>query len=52
VHGEGASLTALIGVDDLIVVHAGAVTLVCRRDRAQDVKALVERLAREGSPFL
>jgi mannose-1-phosphate guanylyltransferase len=52
VHGDDGSLTALIGVDDLIVVHAGDITLVCRRDRAQDVKALVERIARERPQFL
>ena len=51
VHGDGGSLVALIGVDDLVVVHAGDVTLVCRRDRAQDVKALVERLSREQPKF-
>ncbi len=52
VHGDPGQLVALIGCDDLIVVHAGAVTLVCRRDRAQDVKTLVERLQREQSEFL
>jgi mannose-1-phosphate guanylyltransferase len=52
VHGEDGSLVALIGVDDLIVVRAGEVTLVCHRDRAQDVKALVERIARERPQFL
>jgi len=33
-------------------VHAGNVTLVCRRDRGQDVKDLVERLRAQGSEFL
>lgn len=51
VHGPEGSLTALIGVDNLIVVQAGGVTLVCRRDRAQDVKRLVERLASEAPEF-
>lgn len=51
VHGPEGSLTALIGVDNLIVVQAGGVTLVCRRDRAQDVKQLVERLAAEAPEF-
>ena len=37
-------LTALVGVEDLVVVQADGVTLVCRKDRAQDVKQLVERL--------
>jgi mannose-1-phosphate guanylyltransferase len=37
-------LIATIGVENLIVVRAGDVTLVCARDRAQDVRAVVERL--------
>lgn len=40
-HGR---LTALIGVKDLIVVQAPDVTLVCPRDRAQDIKQLVVSL--------
>lgn len=41
-------LTTLIGVRDLIVVHAGDATLICPKDRAQDVKKLVERLRADG----
>ena len=52
VHGERGALVALLGVEDLVVVHSGSVTLVCRKDRAQDVKLLVERLASEGREFL
>jgi mannose-1-phosphate guanylyltransferase len=37
-------LTALLGVHDLVVVHAGSVTMICPRDRAQDVKKLVQKL--------
>lgn len=37
-------LTALIGVSDLIVVQAGGATLICRKDRAQDVKKMVKQL--------
>ncbi len=37
-------LTALIGVRDLVVVQAPGATLVCARDRAQEVKKLVEQL--------
>ncbi|MDP6538991.1 MAG: sugar phosphate nucleotidyltransferase [Planctomycetota bacterium] len=44
VHGDGG-LTALIGVSDLVVVRAGKTTLVCPRERAQEVKAIVARLA-------
>ena len=42
-------LTALIGVDDLVVVQANGVTLVCPKDRAQDVKAMVQLLGADGS---
>jgi mannose-1-phosphate guanylyltransferase len=41
-------LTALIGVDDLVVVQAENVTLVCAKDRAQDVKAMVQKLNAAG----
>jgi len=37
-------LTALVGVDDLIIVDTGDALLVCARDRAQDVKRMVEDL--------
>jgi mannose-1-phosphate guanylyltransferase len=51
VYAEGEELVALLGVRDLIVVRAGAATLVCPRDRAQDVRAIVERLKREAPEF-
>ncbi|MDA1044383.1 MAG: sugar phosphate nucleotidyltransferase [Verrucomicrobia bacterium] len=41
-------LTALIGVDDLVVVQSEGVTLVCAKDRAQDVKAMVKVLQDQG----
>lgn len=41
-------LTALIGVRDLVVVQSEGVTLICPRDRAQDVKKLVEKLKASG----
>lgn len=37
-------VTGLIGVSDLIVVQADGATLVCPKDRAQDVRKLVEQL--------
>jgi mannose-1-phosphate guanylyltransferase len=39
---------AVIGMDDVIVVDAGDAILVCRRDRAQDVRKAVEELTRLG----
>ncbi len=40
---------AVIGMDDVIVVDAGDAVLVCRRDRAQDVRKAVDALKRRGS---
>jgi mannose-1-phosphate guanylyltransferase/mannose-6-phosphate isomerase len=40
-------VVAGIGVKDLVIVHTGDVTLVCPRDRAQEVRALVERIKKE-----
>ncbi|MBC2595078.1 mannose-1-phosphate guanylyltransferase [Ruficoccus amylovorans] len=37
-------LTAIVGADDLIVVHTDDATLVCPKSRAQEIKALVKRL--------
>ncbi|MDZ8120220.1 mannose-1-phosphate guanylyltransferase [Pontiella agarivorans] len=42
-------LTAVIGVKDLIVVQAEGVTLVCPKDRAQDIKKMVVSLRENGS---
>lgn len=52
VHAANGEVVALIGVEDLIVVHSGRATLVCPRERAQDVKRIVERLALEAPDFL
>ncbi|HMO49766.1 MAG TPA: mannose-1-phosphate guanylyltransferase [Kiritimatiellia bacterium] len=41
-------LTALIGVQDLIVVQSEGVTLVCPRERDQEIKQLVARLRQSG----
>jgi len=41
-------LLATIGLEDVIVVDAGDAVLVCQKDRAQDVKALVEALESKG----
>ncbi len=37
-------LVAGVGVEDLVIVRTADVTLVCRRDRAQEVRAIVEQL--------
>jgi mannose-1-phosphate guanylyltransferase len=41
-------LIAALGVQDLVIVRSGDVTLVCPKGRAQEVRALVERL--KGEP--
>jgi mannose-1-phosphate guanylyltransferase len=40
-------LVATIGLDDVVIVDTEDALLVCRRDRAQDVKQIVERLREE-----
>lgn len=47
VYGSG-KVAALIGVDGLIVVDTPDAILVCRQERAQDVKKVVETLQRTG----
>jgi len=41
-------LTAVVGLEDAIVVVTDDVALVMHRDHAQDVKAVVERLKASG----
>jgi mannose-1-phosphate guanylyltransferase len=41
-------LTALIGVSDLVVVQSKNATLICPKDRAQDVKKMVQLLDADG----
>jgi mannose-1-phosphate guanylyltransferase len=40
-------LVAVVGLDDVIVVRDGNAMLVCRRDKAEDVKLIVEKLKSE-----
>ena len=39
-------LTALVGVHDLVVIQSENATLICPRERAQEVKQMVQRIAR------
>jgi mannose-1-phosphate guanylyltransferase len=41
-------LVATIGLDDFVIIDTEDVLLVCRRDRAQDVRKLVEILKQDG----
>lgn len=40
--------TALIGLKDIVVVHAKGAILVCPKERAQDVKLIVDKLKESG----
>lgn len=40
-------LIGVVGCSDLVVVHTPEATLVCPKDRAQEIKALLERLKQD-----
>ncbi len=42
VNNSDEHLIALVGVEDLIVIHTDDATLVCPKDRSQDIKKLVQ----------
>lgn len=42
---EDGHLTALIGVDNLIVVQTKDATLICHKDKAQDIKKLLKQVS-------
>jgi mannose-1-phosphate guanylyltransferase len=48
VHSTSGKLVALVGAEELIVVETPDVVLVCRKDKAEDVKQIVEELRRNG----
>lgn len=41
---DNAHVTAVVGLKDVVVVHTPSATLVCAKDRVQDVKKLVKSL--------
>jgi len=41
-------LVALLGVDNLIIVETDDALLICRKDRAQEIKSMVEEIERRG----
>ena len=47
IHSENG-LVALVGLDDVIVVQDGNTTLVCKREKAEDVKKIVDQLKAEN----
>ena len=42
---DDGHLTAVVGASDLVVVHTAQATLVVHKDKAQEIKALLKRLA-------
>ncbi|MSR38243.1 MAG: mannose-1-phosphate guanyltransferase [Planctomycetes bacterium] len=48
VYAEGKRTVALFGVKDLVVVAVGDAVMVCPRDRAADLKTLVEYVKQSG----
>jgi len=47
IHSPGR-MTAVIGLDNVMVVNTRDAVLICPRDRAQEVKLVVEKLKRDG----
>jgi len=41
-------MTAVIGLDNILVVNTGDAVLICPLDRAQEVKLIVDKLRRDG----
>lgn len=52
VHSTARRLVATIGLDDLIIVDTDDALLILKRDRAQEVGKLVERLRAAGRDSL
>jgi len=46
---DAGHLVALLGVEDLIVVRTGDATLVCHKDKAQQLKALVNSIGAQAA---
>jgi mannose-1-phosphate guanylyltransferase len=47
IYGNG-KLIATIGLDNIIIVNTEDALLICPKERAQDVKEIVERIKRQG----
>lgn len=51
VYGPAEKLVATIGVKDLIVVHTDDITLICKKNKSQKVKDVVEELKKQNKLF-
>jgi mannose-1-phosphate guanylyltransferase len=49
VMGDPEHLTAVIGVEDLIIVHTADATLICPREKAQDIKTLIKKMEADAA---
>jgi mannose-1-phosphate guanylyltransferase len=47
IHAE-KGIVAVIGLDDVVVVQEGNAVLVCRRDKTEDIKKIVDQLKAEN----
>jgi len=52
VFARGGRLVTTVGIEDLVVVDTPDALLVCQKDRAQDVKRIVDRLGELGEERL
>lgn len=41
-------MTAILGLEDVLVINTPTATLICSREKAQDVKAIVDKLRKAG----
>ena len=48
VFGKDEKVIATIGIDDLIIVDTDDALLICKKDRSQDVKKIVDKLKENG----
>lgn len=46
--GGGQHLVATLGVEELVIVRTEDVTLVCPKERAQEIRVLLRRLSEQG----
>lgn len=48
VYAQGEELIVTLGLEDLLIVRAGKVTLIARKDRVQELKALLREMEAQG----
>jgi mannose-1-phosphate guanylyltransferase len=52
IKGDSNKLIATIGVEDLLIVDTDDALLICPKNRAQDVKKIVDSLKKKGKKYL